>query len=216
MDTNWFVRVYHDRIGPPERPGEAYGYWIVVAGTALALAGGVALLAVESLPLTATMFDVFLVGGSTALVVAPVLVLMGLVVRLPLQPFATVLAALGATASVGGIGWVLVMVDLPLTAGKLLVPGAAYIGGLGLFVLAAIVVPLATTRYVERDPTAVGHPYYELREIDQGWVWRLCDRDGHTVATSPRTYSDRSGARAALERMSMRAPMAGIELAAGE
>ena len=213
---NWFVRVYRGRIGNPRRPGEAYGYWIVVAGILFALFGSVALLATETLPLTATLFESLLVGGAFLLVIGPVLALLGLVVRLPLQPSATVLASLGGTVSVGSIAWVVVMIPPPFAPDALVVPAAGYLGGIGLIMLAATVIPLATDAYVERDPTALEHPYYELRETDDGWIWQLCERDGTTVATSPEAYRDRNAARTALERMSTRAPMMGIEVTRGD
>jgi hypothetical protein len=209
---NWLVRVYRNRIGDPLRPGEAYGYWIVVAGIFLAFLGGVTLEAIEGLSLTASRFETLLLLGSVFLAIGPVLTLLGLVLRLPLKPRATVLASLGGTVAALSVFWVVVTVPPPLSLGAIVTPGAIYLGGVALILLAATVVPLTTGAYVKRDPTAVEHPYYQLQKTDSGWTWELCERDGTTVATSPETYATRGAARNALERMSTQAPMMGVEV----
>lgn len=209
---NWLIRVYRNRIGDPVRPGEAYGYWIVIAGVLLAFLGGVLLEAIEILSLTASRFETLLLLGSLFLAIGPVLTLLGLVLRLPLKPSATVLATVGGTVASLSVFWVIVTVPPPLSPEAIVTPGAIYLGGIALILLAATVVPLTSGAYVERDPTAVEHPYYKLQKTDSGWTWELCERDGTTVATSPDAFATRGAARNALERMSTQAPMMGVEV----
>lgn len=211
---NWLVRIYQARIGPTQRPSEAYGYWMLVVGLLLTVSGVAAFVAVEMLALTASIFGALVVLGLLFVTFGPVLSLLGIVVRLPLQPLATVLGGLGATGAIGSVLWVILVVPPPFTPEEILLPVGVYLGGIVVILFAMIVVPLSTT--ADNLPTSAdspqGGPYYTIDESTSGWIWRLYDRNGETIAESEGAYKNEDDARVAIERMAVRAPMAGVEL----
>jgi hypothetical protein len=210
---NGLVRLYSTRIGTPRSPAEVYGYWLVVLGLVAAVAGvGVFLAgstAQRGVPAYWALREVGIVLVASSLPLA----VFGVTLRLPLQPAAAAVGAFGALVCAAAVVWFVALYPFAWTFAGPQLPILTYTGGIVLLGSAVTLVPLAAAPTpADGDPDAVGHPYYELTRTSEGWTWLLYSSDGIVLAESADSFSDRTDARAALDRLSMRAPTAAIEV----
>ena len=147
--------VYRRRIGDPATDDEVRGYWLFVVGLVLAIAGVLLFLASEP---RGGIRQLSLIGISVGLI----LLLVGPVIRLPLEPRATTLVAVGATVAAIGVAYfVAVFPDgWSVRNGNTIVIG---LYGLGLLTVGAggVLVPLLAGRDDETDELR-----RELAELD--------------------------------------------------
>jgi len=152
-----FHSLYRTRVGDPETADEIRGYWLFVVGVVLAVAGVLLFLASEPQG-GIRQLSIVMVG------VSMLLLLVGPVIRLPLQPRATTLVYVGATiATIGIVYFVAVFPGgWSLRNGNTAVIG---IYGLGLLVAGAggVFVPLLAD---PESTTDVGELRRELAALD--------------------------------------------------
>jgi len=97
-DDGTLQAVYRRRIGDPSTDDEVRGYWLFVVGLVLAVAGVLLFLGSEP---RGGLRQLSLIGISVGLI----LLLVGPVIRLPLEPRATTLVAVGATVAAIGVAY---------------------------------------------------------------------------------------------------------------
>ncbi|WP_053948328.1 YegP family protein [Halolamina sediminis] len=139
-DEGTLRSVYRRRIGDPTTDDEVRGYWLFVVGLVLAVAGVLLFLASEP---RGGLRQLSLVGISVGLI----LLLVGPVIRLPLQPRATTLVAVGATVAAIGVAYFVAVFpgEWSVRNGNTVVIG---LYGLGLLAIGAggVLVPLLSGR----------------------------------------------------------------------
>ncbi|WP_435115246.1 DUF1508 domain-containing protein [Halolamina sp. C58] len=147
--------VYRRRIGDPTTDDEVRGYWLFVVGLVLAVAGVFLFLASEP---QGGLRQLSLVGISVGLI----LLLVGPVIRLPLEPRATTLVAVGATVAAIGVAYFVAVFPggWSVRNGNTVVIG---LYGLGLLLVGGggVLVPLLSGR-----ADGAGDLRRELAELD--------------------------------------------------
>ncbi|MFC6735025.1 YegP family protein [Halolamina salina] len=214
--------VYRRRIGNPTTNDEVRGYWLFVVGLVLAVAGVLLFLGSEP---QGDLRQLSLVGISLGLI----LLLVGPVIRLPLDSRATTLVAVGATVAAIGVAYFVAVFPggWSIRNGNTTVIG---LYGLGLLLVGAggVLVPLLSGRGEEaadlrrelaelddvlEDSAAdeadlaarlwslrQSQARFELYEDNGGeFRWRLRHRNGNIVATSGEGYTRRHNAQKGLE-----------------
>jgi uncharacterized protein YegP (UPF0339 family) len=155
------ARAYHDRIAEPTTDDEVRGYWIFALGV---LAGvlGILLFALSTGPTTIRMAGIALSG------VALTLLLVGPVIRLPLERRATGVTYAGAAITIGAVVWFLTVYPVNWRAQSIQIVGL-YGVGVVLIAAGAVFVPLLsshsgeTRRAQEREAAAMEDEIEELQ-----------------------------------------------------
>lgn len=206
--------LYRANIGEPRGPAEVYGYWFVVLGLLLGLAGIGTFLWGSTYPWGTDGFWLFREVGIVLAAVGLPVALLGVTFRLPLQPVASVLGGGGLMITIAGVLWFVVLYPTAWTvAGPPLVPIFGYMAGIVLLVASVTAVPaLVAPIPPDRDPAAVSQPYYTLLETPAGWTWQLHGSDGGILGESSVHFDRVAEARADIDRFSVTAPAAGIEV----
>jgi hypothetical protein len=213
--TNALVRLYQANINPESTPEEAYGYWMIWAGTMLSVIGILAFLWGSVYPRGVDLYYPLREGGIVLAASGIPILLLGVTFRLPLQPFASVLGSVGLIVCGAAIAWFLVVypdawVYFRLEYGPRPVI-LTYVAGIVVQAMGLTIVPGAVRPSATRS-TASTHPYYELSESPDGWGWTLYDQTGDPAAESGQVFPERADARQAIYRMVTETPVAGIEL----
>lgn len=205
---------YRERIGDPRTPSEVYGYWIVVLGLLLGLLGIATFLWGSTYAWGTAPFWLFReVGIVLAAIGLPVL-LIGVTVRLPLQPAAVAIAGIGGSVAVIAVAVFVIRYPTQWTvATPSLAPILTYTAGILLLGVSVTLVPLVVAPIPpDQDPSSVSQPYYTLEESPEGWRWRLFASDGLVLGESAGSFDSPASARADIDRFSVSAPAAGIEV----
>ncbi|QKY19461.1 DUF1508 domain-containing protein [Halolamina sp. CBA1230] len=156
-DDGTLRALYRTRIGEPTTDDEVRGYWLFVAGLVLAVAGVLLFLASDP---QGGIRQLSMVGVGIGLI----LLLVGPVIRLPLEPTATTLVAVGATVAAIGVAYFVAVFPggWSLRSGNAVVIG---LYGLGLLLVGAggVLIPLLSGagRAAEADDLE-----RELAELD--------------------------------------------------
>lgn len=200
---NLLTETYRQYIGPGT-DNEAIGYWLYVLGAIL----GVLAIGVYLYSTTLEGADAFtpreiagVMGG-----LGLMLLLLGVVVRLPTHPRVTWVGVLGAAISVIGIAWFVVEYpdnwSTPAGNGEVV---AVYSLGAALLVLSAIILPAVVrtpetvieeveTRTAE-EPTASKATLEIYRDRAEDHRWRLRHDNGNIIASSGQGYSSKQKAK---------------------
>ncbi len=210
---NILTRVYTSRINPDSTSIEAYGYWLIVTGILIGVVGIASFLWGSTFPRgDPTYWSYRQVGIALSAFALPV-ALLGVTFRLPLQPSASAVGALGLLVCASAVVWFVTLYPSGWTFAGPLPVILTYTGGLLLLGAGMVVVPLTATPVpVDRSPDAVRHPYYSIVRRSEGWGWTLYGSDGEALAESTTAYPDRRSTQNALDAMSTKAPTAGIRL----
>jgi hypothetical protein len=212
-EKNPLVRSYAARINPDVRPAEAYGYWLIVTAVIVAVVGIAAFLWGSAFPRgDATYWGYRRVGIALAGVALPV-AMYGMTLRLPLQPSASAVGAVGVMICAGAVVWFWFLYPAEWTLAGPRPVILTYTGGLSLLGVGMTVVPFVVSPLpADRDPEAVRLPHYALVRLSDGWGWRLHGSDGGLLAQGDSVFGDRESAKRAIDRISAKAPTAGVEV----
>lgn len=214
---NTFVRTYRRQIDPDARPGEAYGYWLVVLGTLLSLSGVGIFLLGGTYPRGDSAYWAYRQVGIVLAAGGLPVVLLGMSFRLALQPAAAALGGLGTLVSAAAVTWFIALYPSEWTFAGPRPVMITYLAGVSLLVAGLTVIPMAATRIPsEQNARIPRQPYYELVDESDGWRWRLFDTDDIALAESSVRFASRTEARAAMDDLAVAAPVAGTEVAADE
>lgn len=208
------VGMYRAKIGDPRDPSEAYGYWFVVLGLLLGVLGIGTFLWGSTYPWGTDAFWVFREAGIVLAAVGLPVALLGVTFRLPLQPAASVIGGGGLLITAAAVIWFVVLYPLSWSvADPPLVPILGYTLGVVLLGASVTIVPMVVTPApADQDPAAVTQPYYSLIETPAGWMWQLHGSDGVILGESSGHFDRSADARADIDRFSVSAPAAGIEV----
>lgn len=208
------VAHYRAHIGTPRTPSEVYGYWVVVLGLLLGLVGIGTFLWGSTHQWGTAPFWFFREWGIVFAALGLPILLVGVTVRLPLQPAAVAIAGIGASIAVIAVAVFVVLYPTAWTvATPSLAPILTYTAGILLLGASVTLVPLVVAPIPpDQDPTAVSQPYYTLQESADGWQWRLVGSDGVVLGESAGFFESPGSARADIDRFSVSAPAAGIEV----
>jgi hypothetical protein len=207
---------YRRAIGEPASPAEVYGYWVVVLGLLVGMVGIVTFLWGSLFEWGTDGFWLFREAGVVLAAVGLPVLLVGITVRLPLQPAATAIAGTGLLVTLVAVAWFVALYPAAWTVAEPpLIPVLGYSAGVALVGGAITLVPLVVAPVPpDQDPGAVGHPYYVMRETVEGWTWELHGSDGALLGASTGRFESSGAAREDLDHFSIRAPAAGIEVLA--
>jgi len=207
------VRFYTTHINSDSRPIEAYGYWLIVTGMFIAVVGIAAFLWGSAFPRgDPTYWGYRRVGIALAGIALPV-AMYGMTLRLPLQPSASAVGAVGFMICAGAVVWFWLLYPAEWTLAGPRPAILTYTGGLSLLGIGMTVVPFVVSPLPsDRDPETVRQPHYALVRLSDGWGWRLHGSDGGLLAKGDSVFDDRVSARKAIDRISAKAPTAGIEV----
>ncbi len=216
--SNFLVRTYRRYIGPGT-PGEAIGYWVFIIGAILGVIGIVVFLYSTTIDLNGgEPFDereIAVVLSSIGLM----MLLLGVVIRLPSNRRVTLVALLGAVITLAATvafiwaypsNWNVPTDDF---SSEII---AIYSVGIGLIVLSAIILPalLKTPEDVFEDlaPAKVDSKgTFELfRDRADDWRWRLRHSNGNIIASSGEGYSSKQNARKGMESVRKNVPGAPV------
>lgn len=216
--NNVLVRWYRRYIGPGT-PGEAIGYWVFVVGAILGVVGIVVFLYSTTIELNGGQpFDereIAVVLSSIGLM----MLLLGVVIRLPSNQRVTLIALLGAiitlAATVAFIWAYPSFWNVPGTdySAEII---AVYTVGIGLIVLSAVILPalMKTPEDVFEDlaPAKVDSKgTFELfRDRGDDWRWRLRHSNGNIIASSGEGYSSKQKAKQGMESVRKNVPGAPV------
>ena len=205
--NNPLVKLYGDRIGEPSTADEAIGYWVFIIGVAMGFAGIVMVMIGQN------PGDTVRGAGVGLAALGLVMLLVGPIVRLPLERRAKMLSYLGAAVCVAAVVWFATAFPGSWSASfensEVQIIG---LYGIGILVVAlgGILVPLLTTRGIEQE-AAEGRAAEAESQRDSA-IAEAQQRGRQTAAAEDRT------ARAESERDSAvaNAKQQGREAAAAE
>ena len=213
VQNNYLYQIYTARIDPRGSPAESYGYWLVVFGTVVALTGIAAFIWGSTFPRGTESYWIYRQAGIALAASGLPIAIFGITFRLPLQPIAAALAGIGVVLCATAVAWFLTLYPTAWTFAGPRPVIMLYTGGITVIAGALTIVPLAVepadTAVVSQPPT---HPYYELRQTQDGWQWQLFGTGGVGLAESTVLFPDRKAARTALDELSIAAPFAGVEV----
>jgi len=221
------VQWYRTHIAEPSTDDEVYGYWVFVFGLLVGILG--ILLFLTSDVTTATTTGK---SGIALAAISLVLLMIGPVIRMPLQRAATRLSYGGGLIALVGVagflvaypGWRETGLAIPVISlygfGIVLIAvGAAMIPAIGssrpesgsetddLESTAAATEPVAPEESEPADEPDESKARFEVYE-DRGdkWRWRLRHRNGNIIASAGQGYSSRQKAEQGLESVRTNAP----------
>ncbi|MES3516959.1 MAG: hypothetical protein PPP58_04760 [Natronomonas sp.] len=216
-NQNRLSRLYVSRIDPNGTETAAGGYWLIVFATLLALSGIALFLWGSTYTRGEPLYWAFRQAGIVLAAGGLPLVLLGITLRLPLQPAAAVLGGVGTLVCFAAVVWFVGLYPEDWTFAGPQPVMLAYSAGVLLLAVGLTGVPIVTkpgTSDTNRRITE--RPWYELREDDGEWRWLLHSNDGTVIAESARRFPTPAGARGAIIRMSTGASGAGVELTTEE
>ncbi|PSP31476.1 hypothetical protein BRC64_09920 [Halobacteriales archaeon QH_10_67_22] len=209
------VQWYSERIATPTTEDEVYGYWVFVFGILIGIFG--ILLYLSSYPRPASFPGE---AGIALSAIALVLVMIGPVIRLPLQRTASLVSYAGALVSFLAVVWFMFEYPGWRNSGMATPVITLYAVGLVLIALGAVFVPVVRSPPADLDeeatvgesPAAIPTPSkarFELFEDRAGkWRWRLRRRNGNVIADSGQGYASRTGAIDGIRSVKRNAPNA--------
>lgn len=219
---NILARWYRHRIGEPATTDEAIGYWIFTLGVIFGIIG-IGLL-IQSTPATTLRQWAIAIAA-----VGLVAILVGPIIRLPLQKRATYLSYIGVILSAAAIVWFLLVFPAgwdPRLGNPQIV--GLYSIGLAVIGIGGLLVPLLTpvstsdrsqdatsqetdemiadleseNRHLQSDLERArdSQARFQLYEDRSGeWRWHLRHRNGNIIADSGEGYSARHNAQKGIE-----------------
>lgn len=210
---NALVRFYAARINPDAKPIEAYGYWLIVVASVAAAVGIASFLWGSSFPRGEETYWAYRQAGIAVTAVALPVAIFGMTFRLPLQPAASAVGAVGIVVCAGAVVWFVTLYPSGWTFTGPRPVILTYTGGIFLLSAGLIGVPFFVPSLPpDRDPETVAQPHYSLVRLSDGWTWRLYGSDGSLLARGERAFGERSSARKAIDRISTKAPTGGVEV----
>jgi len=203
------VRIYNNRIDPTGDPLEAYGYWIVVFGMFIGIAGIGVFLFGSTYPRGQATYWLFREIGIVLAAASLPISLFGFTLRLPLQPAASVVGSAGGLICASAIVWFTLLYPFDWTFSGPTGTIVLYLLGLVVLSLSYTIVPIAAHPATTAEPQRSTQPYYELKETAEGWTWRLYDQTGSILAESVEQFPTRAAARETVYLLSTVSPTAG-------
>jgi len=140
------LKWYRNRIAEPTTDDEVYGYWLFVFGVIVGLLG--VMLAGSTAAQTGSSFA--RLAGIALGGLGLIFLLLGPIIRLPLERRATLMAYLGAAVSIAAIVWLVVSFEGGRTQRPAII--ALYAVGMAVVALGAVLVPLLN-QSTETPPT---------------------------------------------------------------
>jgi uncharacterized protein YegP (UPF0339 family) len=225
-DPDVMMQWYRERIAEPTTDDEVYGYWVFVFGILVGVFGLLLYLSSFGEP---TAFPAK--AGIALSAVALVLLMVGPVIRLPLQRTASLVSYAGALVTFLAVVWFLMEYPGWRSDGLAVPIITLYSVGLVLVALGAVFVPVVRGSPTELDQPAAGpeepEPEPDIEEVieaspeskarfelyeDRGgqWRWRLRHRNGNIIADGGQGYSSRQKARQGLESVQRNSPGAAV------
>ncbi|MFB6081016.1 MAG: hypothetical protein ABEJ81_08470 [Haloferacaceae archaeon] len=108
-EENRWLRVYTSRIDPRGTPAEAYGYWLIVFGTIVALTGVTVFLWGSTYPRGEGSYWAYRQAGIALAAGGLPVVVLGMTFRLTLQPAGTALGGVGILLCAAAIAWFVIL-----------------------------------------------------------------------------------------------------------
>ena len=203
---------YESRIGPVTNDNEVGGYWLFMAGVLAGIIGLVVFFVTEDATQARGV-------GYAIAALAPVLIVLGAALRLPLRKMATIIVGIGALISIAAVVWFLLIFPegWSLTVGDTGVI-VTYVAGLAVMGLGASFIPLVTdprdvaleagaareqellaaieNLELDAEELATSKATFQLYK-DQGdeWRWRLRHDNGNIIADSGEGYTAKANAQ---------------------
>lgn len=209
-EHNSLVRSYLRRIDPTATPAEAYGYWILLAGILAGISGIALFVYGSTFPRGDATYWTYRQAGIALAAGGLPVALLGVTIRLTLQPVAAALASLGLITCTAAIAWFVALYPAAWTFAGPRPVITTYVLGIALVAAGLTVVPITSTRLQSNARTE--HAYYDLQKSEGGWRWRLHAGDHALLAESSGRFPTREAARASLEDLAAAAPIAGTEV----
>jgi len=206
---NIFTRVYGRRINPDAQPSEAYGYWMLMIGMLIGLAGIALFVSGSANPRGEGTYWLYReIGIALAAVSLPVL-FFSITLRLPLQPAAAALGSVGGVLCAIAVAWFISLYPFSWTFAGPRPAILTYTAGIALLTIALVVVPMTARPTLVPDASRTAQPHYELLQESDGWLWRLHNGEETIIAESADRFPSREIARKAIDDLAVSAPTAG-------
>jgi hypothetical protein len=209
---NIFMSIYLRRVDPDARPIEAYGYWTLILGMLVGLAGIALFLSGSANPRGEGAYWLYREMGIILAAVGLPIAFFSITLRLPLHPAAAAIGSVGGVLCTIAVAWFASLYPFGWTFAGPRPAILTYTAGIALLTIALVVVPMTARPTPAPDPSRTEQPYYELVEGSDGWLWRLHDGDGTVLAESAGRFPTRDVAREAIDELAVSAPTAGTAL----
>lgn len=206
---NVFTRVYDRRVDPDAQPLEAYGYWMLILGMLIGLAGIALFVSGSANPRGEGTYWLYREVGIALAAVGLPMVFFPITLRLPLHPASAALGSVGGVLCAVAVAWFVSLYPFSWTFAGPRPAILTYTAGIALLTIVLVVVPMTARPTLVPDANRTTQPHYELVEGSNGWLWRLHDEEGTVIAESAERFLTRDIAREAIDDLAVSAPTAG-------